>query len=180
MAMGDISYGSLKMKFITLCLNQKRLLCIDTQNPDKLTLIDAQYYADKYDLNAYASNYKDIFTAKFKRTAGQDSQIYLNDAPVRLSKSDLVAALERLAEKTTKVRKMNPKSLSNIVTAPRFTKECHPVKARLLSSEQLDRAALLRANGCTWRAIGKLIGCNFETVRSGLKRRALYRSQNGE
>ncbi|GEM_PF-2162944 len=165
------------MKYLTLYIDTKPVVCIDTSRPTTEKIRDALYYAEKYNSMASLSNYKNIYTAKFRRTAESfDSvtsrQIVFWDIPKMINGVKLIEFLQSLKGRSCKdKRKMNPKSLENLKPARRFTPDDHPTKPRLLTEEQLDKAEELRKNGCSWKRVGDLLNCNCQTVRSSLRRR---------
>jgi DNA invertase Pin-like site-specific DNA recombinase len=81
----------------------------------------------------------------------------------------MLAGLQQRGKDKMK-RKMNPKSLANLKPAKPFTTHDHPSKPRKLTDEQVAKAQELRSNGCSWRKVGDLLECNFQTVRSSLRR----------
>ena len=165
------------MRYISIYLNETPIVCIDLHKPIRADIIDAIYYAEKFKLDGFISNYKNIFKAKFDRTADSNDnvtsrQIKLHDIPKRLNNSELIAMLEGLQQrgKDKGKRKMNPKSLANLKPAKAFTHAYHPTKPRKLTDQQVEKAKELRSNGCSWRKVGDLLECNFQTVRSSLRR----------
>lgn len=165
------------MRYLTLYMHNKPIVCIDLNMPARIDIIDAIYYAEKFNLDGFISNYKNIFKAKFNRTSDSSnevtsSQIKLSDIPKRVSNSDLMAMLEGMQQrgKDKAKRKMNPKSLANLKPAKPFSTQEHPSKPRKLTEEQVAKAQELRSNGCSWRKVGDLLECNFQTVRSSLRR----------
>ena len=166
------------MRYVTLYFCTSPIVCIDLHKPNRIDIIDGIYYADKFELEGFQSNYKNIYKAKFKRTAESSDpvtsrQIVWWDIPKRLSTEAVISILEPLLQRgrDKKKRKMNPKSLANLRPAKPFTSEQRPSKARKLTDEQLDEAIELRANGCSWRKVGDILKCNYQTVRSSLRRR---------
>ena len=168
------------MRYLSLFLqgHTTPIVCIDLLHPDRQTLVDGIYYAEKFELAGYESNYKNIYNAKFKRTQptsdpASSEQIAFWDVPKKLSAQEVITRIEGLQKrgKDKQARKMNPNSLANLKPAQPFTAETRPRKLRMLTDEQLDRAEELHANGCSWRKVGDLLGCNFQTVRSSLRRR---------
>ena len=155
----------------------KPALVIDLHKPDRLTIIDAIYLSDFHDAVGYKSNFKDIFTANFPRTAEttdpQTSRtIKLSEVPQKYSSAALIDLLESLLVrgKDKVKRQMNSKSLANLKPAKPFTKNSHPTKPRRLDDLQVQKAAELRAQGCSWKVIGDRLCCPSQTVRSTLKR----------
>lgn len=175
------------MRYLTLYSGNSPIICIDLHKPKRINIIDGIYYADKFDLEGFQSNYKNIYKAKFKRTAESSDpvtsrQIVWWDLPKRLSTEEVISMLEALLQRgrDKKKRKMNPKSLANLRPAKPFTSEQRPSKPRKLTNEQLDKALELRANGCSWRKVGDLLKCNYQTVRSSLRRRGEPKPNSGE
>jgi hypothetical protein len=155
----------------------KPALVIDLHKPDRPTIRDAIYLADFHDAVGYKSNFKDIFTADFPRTAEttdpQTSRtIKLGEVPQRFTSAALIDLLESLLVrgKDKVKRQMNSKSLANLKPAIPFTKDNHPIKPRRLDDLQVQKAAELRAQGCSWKTIGDRLSCPSQTVRSTLKR----------
>ena len=165
------------MRFLTLYINNSPIVCVDLHKPQNIDIIDGIYYADKYDLEGFQSNYKNIFTANFKRTADShdpvtSNKIVWSDIPKRFSPQEVITMLESLLQrgKDKSKRKMNPKCLANLQPSKPWTVQNHPSKPRKLTDEQLNKAIELRNSGCSWRAVGDILKCNFQTVRSGLRR----------
>lgn len=166
------------MRYLSLYVQASPVVCIDLNKPRRVDIINGIYYAEKFELEGFQSNYKDIYKAEFKRTADSSDpvtsrQIIWCDVPKCLSSKVVIAMLEELLRrgKDKKKRKMNPNSLANLKPTKPFTSANRPSKPKLLSDEQLDRAVELRRNGCSWRKVGDLLGCNHQTVRSSLRRR---------
>lgn len=175
------------MRYVTLYLGTSPIACIDLHKPDRIDIIDGIYYADKFDLEGIQSNYKNIYKAKFKRTAESNDpvtsrQIVWWDLPKKLSSTEVVAMLEALLQRgrDKKKRKMHPNSLANLKPAKPFSSHDRPSKPRLLSDDQLDKAIELRKNGCSWRKVGDILECNYQTVRSSLRRRGEQKPNSGE
>lgn len=175
------------MRYLTLYSNQSPIVCVDLHKPERIDIIDGIYYADKFDLEGFQSNYKNIYKAKFKRTAESSDpvtsrQIVWWDIPKRLSSQDVVAILERLLQRgrDKKKRKMHSNSLANLKPAKPFTSDNRPPKSRMLTDEQLDKAIELRGSGCSWRKVGDILKCNHQTVRSSLRRRVEQKPKSGE
>jgi len=165
------------MRYLTIYDKTSPIICIDLHKPKRKDIIDSIYYSDKYDLDGFQSNYKNIYTAQFKRTAESSDavtsqQIAWWDVPKRLSTQEVLILLESLLQRgqDKKKRKMNPTSLANLRPPKPFTSKSRPSKPRKLTDEQLDRALELRSHGCSWRMVGELMKCNFQTVRSSLRR----------
>jgi len=175
------------MRYLTLYSNQSPIVCVDLHKPEWIDIIDGIYYADKFELEGYQSNYKNIYKAKFKRTAESNDpvtsrQIVWWDIPKPLSTPEVVAMLEGLLQRgrDKKKRTMNPNSLANLKPAKPFTAENRPSKQRLLTDEQLEKAIELRGSGCSWRKVGDILKCNYQTVRSSLRRRGQQKPNSGE
>jgi hypothetical protein len=167
------------MRYLSIYLpsTTKPALVIDLHKPDRPIIRDAIYLTDFHDAVGYKSNFKDIFTATFPRTAEttdpQTSQmIKLSEVPQRFSSATLIDLLESLQVrgKDKVKRQMNSKSLANLKPARPFTKDNHPIKPRRLDDLQVQKAAELRAQGCSWKVIGDRLSCPSQTVRSTLKR----------
>ncbi len=165
------------MRYLTMYLHDQPIACIDLSKPARADIIDGIYYAEKFSLVGYQSNYKNIFKATFNRTADSGDnvtsrQIKQHDTPKRLSPEEVISMLEGFLQrgKDKGKRKMNPKSLANLKPAKPFTSVDHPSKPRKLSHDQIEKARELRSNGCSWRKVGDLLGCNCQTVRSSLRR----------
>jgi hypothetical protein len=155
----------------------KPALVIDLHKPDRSTIRDAIYLADFHDAVGYKSNFKDIFSATFPRTAEttdpQTSRmIQLSEVPRKFSGEELLDLLESLLVrgKDKVKRQMNSNSLANLKPAKPFTKNSHPTKPRRLDDLQVQKAAELRAQGCSWKVIGDRLCCPSQTVRSTLNR----------
>lgn len=167
------------MRYLSIYLQSttKPALVIDLHKPDRPTIRDAIYLADFHDAVGYKSNFKDIFTANFPRTAEtSDPQksrtIKLIEVPQKFVSEDLIDLLESLLcrGKDKVKRQMSSKSLANLKPAKPFTKNNHPTKPRRLNDLQVQKAAELRAQGCSWKVIGDRLSCPSQTVRSSLKR----------
>jgi hypothetical protein len=168
------------MRYLTLYPHPSIVVCIDLHKPNRIEVIDGIYYAEKFDLTGYLSNSKKAF----KRTASStipltSRQIAISDFPKKLSSKQVIELLEGLQKRGKDVhkRKMHPNSLANLKPGQRFTAEDHPVKQRKLSEEQLEKAIDLRRNGCSWRKVGDTLECNFQTVRTSLRRRTSEKGQ---
>jgi hypothetical protein len=175
------------MRYVSLYSGTSTIVCIDLHKPKQIDIIDGIYYADKFDLEGFQSNYKNIYQAKFKRTAESSDpvtsrQIVWWDIPKRLSTEEVISMLEALLQRgrDKKKRKMNPKSLANLKPAKPFSSHDRPSKPSLLSDDQLDKAIELRKNGCSWRNVGDILECNYQTVRSSLRRRGEQKPNSGE
>lgn len=175
------------MRYLTIYLQTSPIVCVDLHKPKRIDIIDGIYYADKFDLEGFQSNYKNIYKAKFKRTAESSDpvtsrQIVWWDIPKRLSTQEVIAMLEALLQRgrDKKKRKMNPNSLANLKPAKPFTSASRPSKPRILTDEQLDKALELRGSGCSWRKVGDILKCNYQTVRSSLRRRGEQKPNSGE
>lgn len=175
------------MRYVTLYSNQSPVVCIDLYKPKRIDIIDGIYYADKFDLEGFQSNYKNIYKAKFKRTAESNDpmtsrQIVWWDIPKPLSTPEVVAMLEGLLQRgrDKKKRTMNPNSLANLKPAKPFSSDHRPSKPRKLTDAQLDKAIELRGTGCSWRKVGDILKCNYQTVRSSLRRRGEQKPNSGE
>ena len=165
------------MRYLTIYDKTSPIICIDLHKPQRKDIIDGIYYADKFDTDWFQSNYKNIYTAQFKRTAESSNtvtsqQIAWWDVPKRLSTQEVLILLESLLQRgrDKKKRKMNPSSLANLRPPKPFAANSRPSKPRKLTDAQLDKALELRSNGCSWRMVGDLMKCNFQTVRSSLRR----------
>lgn len=166
------------MRYLSLYLNTKRLVCIDLHKPDRADVIDAIYYAERSDTYAIESNHKNVFTANFPRTAeNQDPAksrlIVWWEVPRRIGREQLLPMLEEMLKrgKDKRTRKMNPRSLANLRPSRPFSTDYRPTKPRKLTEAQLDQALELRSNGCSWPQVGDILRCNYQTVRSSLRRR---------
>lgn len=155
----------------------KPALVIDLHKPERPTIRDAIYLADFHDAVGYKSNFKDIFSATFPRTAETSDQltskvIQASEIPKKFSDKELLDLLESLLVrgKDKVKRQMNSKSLANLKLAKPFTKDNHPIKPRRLNDLQVQKATELRAQGCSWKVIGDRLCCPSQTVRSTLKR----------
>lgn len=175
------------MRYLTIYLQTSPIVCVDLHKPERIDIIDGIYYADKFDLEGFQSNYKNIYKAKFKRTAESSDpvtsrQIVWWDIPKRLSTQEVIAILEALLQRgrDKKKRKMNPNSLANLKPAKPFTSDSRPSKPRILTDEQLDKALELRGSGCSWRKVGDILKCNHQTVRSSLRRRGEKTANSGQ
>lgn len=175
------------MRYLTLYSSTSTIVCIDLHKPKRMDIIDGIYYADKFDLEGFQSNYKNIYKAKFNRTAESSDpvtsrQIVWWDLPKQLSSTEVVAMLESLLQRRRdkKKRKMNPNSLANLRPTKPFTSENRPSKSRMLTDEQLDKAIELRGSGCSWRKVGDILKCNYQTVRSSLRRREEQKPNSDE
>lgn len=175
------------MRYLTMYCETTPVVCIDLQKPDLIEIHDALDYAKHFGLGAFQSNYKNIFKAEFKRTAETNDpitsrQIVWWDIPKRLGSQEVIAMLGDLLRrgKDKKKRKMNPNSLANLKPAKPFTAEHRPSKQRLLTDEQLEKAIELRDSGCSWRKVGDILKCNYQTVRSSLRRRGGQKPNSGE
>ncbi len=165
------------MRYLTLYFQSSPIVCIDLRNPKRIDLIDGIYYAEKFNLDGHISNYKNIFKAKFRRTAESNDavtsrQIVWQDLPKRISSKEVISLIESLMKRGKDLRKRNihPNSLANLRPSRPFTSEHRPQKALKLSIDQLEKAKELRENGCSWRKVGDILGCNCQTVRSSLRR----------
>lgn len=175
------------MRYLTMYRETTPVVCIDLQKPDQIEIHDALDYAKHFGLCAFQSNYKNIFKAEFKRTAETNDpvtsrQIVWWDIPKRLGSKEVIAMLGDLLRrgKDKKKRKMNPNSLANLKPAKPFTAAHRPSKQRLLTDEQLEKAIELRGSGCSWRTVGDILKCNYQTVRSSLRRRGEQKPNSGE
>ena len=175
------------MRYLTLYSNQSPIVYVDLHKPKRIDIIDGIYYADKFDLEGFQSNYKNIYKAKFKRTAESSDpvtsrQIVKWDLPKKLSSTEVIAMLEALLQRgrDNKKRKMNPTSLANLKPAKPFSSEHRPSKPRKLTDEQLTKAIELRGNDCSWRKVGDILKCNYQTVRSSLRRREEQKPNSDE
>lgn len=174
------------MRYLSLYMQASPVVCVDLKKPRRIDIIDGIYYAEKFELEGFQSNYKNVYKTEFKRTAEtndsvKSQQIAWWDIPKRLSNKEVMTLLEDLLQrgKDKKKRKMNPISLANLKPAKPFTSVDRPSKQRLLSEDQLDKAVELRENGCSWRKVGDLLGCNYQTVRSSLRRRGEKTANSG-
>jgi hypothetical protein len=175
------------MRYVTLYSNQSPIVCIDLHKPKRIDIIDGIYYADKFDIECFQSNYKNIYKAKFNRTAESSDpaasrQIVWWEIPKRLSTEEVISVLQALLQRgrDKKKRKMNPNSIANLRPTKPFTSGHRPSKPRKLTDEQLSEAIELRANGCSWRKVGDILKCNYQTVRSSLRRKGEQKPNSGE
>jgi hypothetical protein len=175
------------MRYLTLYSGTSTIVCIDLHKPARIDIIDGIYYADKFDLEGFQSNYKNIYKAKFNRTAESSDpatsrQIVWWEIPKRLSTEEVISVLQALLQRghDKKKRKMNPNSLANLRPTKPFTPGHRPSKPRKLTDEQLNEAIELRANGCSWRKVGDILECNYQTVRSSLRRSGEQKPNSGE
>lgn len=174
------------MRYLSLYLNTKRLVCIDLHKPNRADVIDAIYYAERPDTDAFESNHKNVFTANFPRTAenkdpAKSRLIVWWEVPRRIGREQLIPMLEAMLKrgKDQRKRKMSSRSLANLRPMRPFSTDYRPTKARKLTDAQLDKALELRSNGCSWPQVGDILGCNHQTVRSSLRRRGQETPKSG-
>ena len=145
---------------------------VDLNKPDRISVVDAIYYADCHGAHAYLSNYKQLLNATFDRRA-DTGEIKLSDIPKRIEGEELLTMLEGLLTrgKDKQPRQMHPNSLANLCPAPRFSRANRPCKKRKLSDEQLDEAIKLREAGFPWRMLGDRYGVSHDTLRLAVRDR---------
>jgi hypothetical protein len=159
------------MRYITLVTpSNRRLMVIDRVRPILTKLIDATYYADKFQCSAVLSNYKNIFDASRADLVGAK----------RLEGDALLTFLEDLQLKARGKRKqrMHPASLSNLRPCQPFASGRSTCKPRKINDQQVEEAKQLRAEGRSWRAVGDALGLNASSVRSAITQRATKASNS--
>jgi hypothetical protein len=154
----------------------KPIVVVDLNKPDRVSIIDAIYYTDFHGGHAFISNYKNVFTAKFDRRA-DTGEIKLYDIPKRIKGQELLAKLEALQTrgKDKKPRTMHPNSLSNLRPAEPFSCNNYRHKQCKLTTEQVNQAAHLKAQGWSWRMVGDKFEVKADTVRKSVKNRGAKR-----
>jgi hypothetical protein len=161
------------MRYITLVTpSNRRLMVIDRVRPILTELIDAAYYADKFQCSAVLSNYKNIFDA---------SRVDLVGAK-RLEGEALLTFLEDVQSKARgkRKRRMHPASLSNLRSCQPFASGRSTCKPRQIHDQQVEEAKQLRAEGRSWRAVGDALGLNASSIRSALTQRGTKASNSPE
>ena len=150
----------------------KPIIVVDLNKPDRISVVDAIYYADCHGAHAYLSNYKQLLNSTFDRRA-DTGEIKLSDIPKRIEGEELLTMLEGLLTrgKDKQPRQMHPNSLANLCPAPRFSRANRPCKKRKLSDKQLDEAIKLREDGFAWRMLGDRYGVSHDTLRLTIKNR---------
>ena len=150
----------------------KPIIVVDLNKPDRISVVDAIYYADCHGAHAYLSNYKQLLNSTFDRRA-DTGEIKLSDIPKRIEGEELLTMLEGLLTrgKDKQPRQMHPNSLANLCPAPRFSRANRPCKKRKLSDEQLDEAIKLRGDGLPWRMLGDRYGVSHDTLRLAVRNR---------
>ncbi|MDG1107289.1 MAG: hypothetical protein P8N60_01315, partial [Burkholderiaceae bacterium] len=138
--------------------------------PDRISVVDAIYYADCHGAHAYLSNYKQLLNSTFDRRA-DTGEIKLSDIPKRIEGEELLTMLEGLLTrgKDKQPRQMHPNSLANLCPAPRFSRANRPCKKRKLTDAQLDEAIKLRESGFPWRMLGDRYGVSHDTLRLAVR-----------
>lgn len=160
------------MRYLSIISPQLiQLAVVDLKNPDRLDIIDAIYYAEKFNCTGLISNYKKPLNAPFKRNL-KHGEINLSDLPKRLDTKRVIEMLEGLLKrgKDIAAREMNPVSLANLKPARPFSKDHQPVRVPTCTPSMLARARQLRADGCSWRGIGDILGVKAATIRMALLR----------
>ena len=150
----------------------KPIIVVDLNKPDRISVVDAIYYADCHGAHAYLSNYKQLLNSTFDRRA-DIGEIKLSDIPKRIEGEELLTMLEGLLTrgKDKQPRQMHPNSLANLCPAPRFSRANRPCKQRKLSDKQLDEAIKLREAGFPWRMLGDRYGVSHDTLRLAVRNR---------
>ena len=167
------------MRYLSVFIQQqptKPIVVVDLNKPERVSVIDAIYYTDFHNGHAFISNYRNIFTARFDRRADNgDTKLY--DIPERIEGDELLAKLEALQArgKDKKPRKMNPNSLGNLRPAEPFTCKNYRHKQCKLTTEQVNQAGHLKAQGWSWRMIGDKFKVKSDTVRKSVKNRGTKR-----
>lgn len=127
------------------------------------------YEADKQDTFGLLSAYKDPLNAELRRN-DSDGRLKSGEV-VRLSHDDLIKELESLKSRRLKhQRKMSKNSIANLQRGQPFTASSRPTKPRALNEDELNNAIGLRNSGKSWKEIGRLIGKNYQTIRSSINR----------
>ena len=144
----------------------KPIIVVDLNKPDRISVVDAIYYADCHGAHAYLSNYKQLLNSTFDRRA-DTGEIKLSDIPKRIEGEELLTMLEGLLTrgKDKQPRQMHPNSLANLCPAPCFSRANRPCKKRKLTDAQLEEAIKLRESGFAWRMLGDRYGVNHDTLR---------------
>ena len=163
------------MRYLSVFISKqpnKPIAVVDLNKPDRVSVIDAIYYCDFHGGHAYISNYKNIFTAKCDRRA-DTGETKLYDIPKRIEGEEILAMLEGLLTrgKDKKPRKMHPNSLGNLRPAEPFSCNNYRHKKCKLTTEQLNQAARLKAQGWSWRMVGDKFEVKADTVRKSVKNR---------
>jgi len=161
------------MRYITLVTpSNRRLMVIDRVRPILTELIDAAYYADKFQCSAVLSNYKNIFDASRADLVGAK----------RLEGDALLTFLEDLQCKARgkRKRRMHPASLSNLRPCQSFASGRSTCKPRKINDQQVEEAKQLRAEGRPWRAVGDALGLNASSIRSAISQRGTKASNSPE
>ena len=143
----------------------KPIIVVDLNKPDRISVVDAIYYADCHGAHAYLSNYKQLLNSTFDRRA-DTGEIKLSDIPKRIEGEELLTMLEGLL---TRGKDMHPNSLANLCPAPRFSRANRPCKKRKLTDAQLDEAIKLRESGFPWRMLGDRYGVSHDTLRLAVR-----------
>ena len=148
----------------------KPIIVVDLNKPDRISVVDAIYYADCHGAHAYLSNYKQLLNSTFDRRA-DTGEIKLSDIPKRIEGEELLTMLEGLLTrgKDKQPRQMHPNSLANLCPAPRFSRANRPCKKRKLTDAQLDEAIKLRESGFPWRMLGDRYGVSHDTLRLAVR-----------
>jgi hypothetical protein len=163
------------MRYLSIYIPQqptKPIVVIDLNQPNRLYVTDAIYYADHHAAKGFISNYQNIFKAKPQRRV-DTGEIKLCDLPQRLQGQELLLRLEAMLArgKDKQPRQMHPNSLANLCTAPRFTRTNRPCKRSKFTEAQLDEAIRLRKDGFPWRMLGDRYGVNHDTLRLAVRDR---------
>jgi hypothetical protein len=166
------------MRYLTIYLNDFRLVCIDLAKPDRSAVKDAIDYVKQFNLPCFISNHRNIFTATYRRTGeGADETksrlIKREDSVTRLKPEQALAHLKNLLSRgrDRAPRKMHPNSLKNLQPAPPFTTSNRPTRQRKISDALLTKATELRSKGASWRQVEEATLTNYESIRTALKRR---------
>jgi len=148
----------------------KPIIVVDLNKPDRISVVDAIYYADCHGAHAYLSNYKQLLNSTFDRRA-DTGEIKLSDIPKRIEGEELLTMLEGLLTrgKDKQPRQMHPNSLANLCPAPRFSRANRPCKKRKLTDAQLEEAIKLRESGFAWRMLGDRYGVSHDTLRLAVR-----------
>jgi len=148
----------------------KPIIGVDLNKPDRISVVDAIYYADCHGAHAYLSNYKQLLNSTFDRRA-DTGEIKLSDIPKRIEGEELLTMLEGLLTrgKDKQPRQMHPNSLANLCPVPRFSRANRPCKKRKLTDAQLDEAIKLRESGFPWRMLGDRYGVSHDTLRLAVR-----------
>lgn len=168
------------MRYLTIYLNEFRLVCIDLTKPDRSAAKEAVDYVKQFSLPCFISNHRNIFTATYRRTGeGADEAssriIKKEDSVTRLKPEQALGYLKNLLGRggDRAPRKMHPNSLKNLQPAPPFTAANRPTRQRKISDAILSKATELRSKGASWRQVEEATHINYESIRTALKRRGM-------